>query len=185
VCSSAPFAHCILVLRRAAARSACRRNKTEVGRRLALRLAQLEGVLPAGAQADGPMLNAAAAPPGGPVTLTFDAATAAGLALAPTQDCRTQGGVPPPANATTAGCCQTTIGNSPYGYPFELRLADGSTFVLAQATVSGAAGTVSLLPTNASIAGPFTAVRYAWQGFPLCVLANGAGLPASQFLRVL
>ena len=37
------------------------RNKTEVGRRLALRLAQLEGVLPRGLLPDGPILASAVA----------------------------------------------------------------------------------------------------------------------------
>ena len=58
--------------------------------------------------------------------------------------------------------------------------ADNATYVIAQAAVSGS--TVSLTPYNASVPGPFTGVRYAWQGFPLCVLSNAQGMPTGPFV---
>ena len=38
---------------------------------------------------------------------------------------------------------------------------------------------MTLAPLHGAAAGPFVGFRYAWQSFPLCVLANGAGLPAA------
>jgi len=54
--------------------------------------------------------------------------------------------------------------------------------VLARAAVDGPS-TVTLTPLDAA-AGPlaFTGVRYAWQGFPLCVLTGAAQLPTAPFL---
>jgi len=161
------------------------RNKTEVGRRLALRWAALEGVLPAGVASTGPVLASVAAAPGG-ARLAFEPASAAGLALSPTADCRTTAKVPVPYNATTAACCQTMYGASAIaGWPFELRLADGASFVLANATVDESAAAVSLVPFNASVTGPFTGVRYAWQGYPTCTLSNGQQLPTGPFFQAL
>ena len=137
------------------------RNKTEVGRRLAVRLAQLEGVLPPGLLADGPLHSAFAQAPGS-VTITFQADTSTGLALVPTADCVTSGRVVPPQ---TDACCQS--GNGLFGYPFELLLSDGATYVLAEATVDASQSAVTLKPLNASLPGPYTGVRYAWQGYPL------------------
>ncbi len=151
------------------------RNKTEVGRRLAARLAQLEGVLPGGLLADGPLHSSFEQAPGS-VTISFAAESAPGLALAPTQDCVTTGRVLP---AQPAACCQSSSGQ--FGYPFELLLGDKATYVLAEAAVDAGLGQVTLRPLNASLAGPFAGVRYAWQAFPLCVLSNEQGMPAAPF----
>lgn len=65
------------------------------------------------------------------VNITFDAASSVRLSLAPTADCRAAGQIPAPLNDTTAACCQATgYGFSEASYPFELRLADGLTYVL-------------------------------------------------------
>lgn len=134
------------------------------------------------------------------------------MGLAPTQDCVTVGGLPPPYNASNAACCQTAVGAAAqWGWPFELRLcegggkgdargphplpapmrlspstsfrfspaADNATYVIARAAVAGTS--VALTPFNASQPGPFTGVRYAWQGFPLCVLSNAQGMPTAPF----
>jgi hypothetical protein len=155
------------------------RNKTALGLRLAARLAQLEGVLPAGLLADGP-LHTGLTQAQGRVTIAFAAASAAGLALAPTQDCVSVGKVLP---AQPSACCQSGAGA--FGYPFELLLADGATYALAAAEVQQDQEAVILTPLNASLAGPYAGVRYAWQGFPLCVLSNGQGLPAAPFKAAL
>lgn len=153
------------------------RNKTEVGRRLAARFAQLEGVLPAGLLADGP-IHSGFAQTTGAVTITYQADTSIGMSLVPTADCVTSGRVVPPQ---TAACCQS--GNGLFGYPFELLLSDKSTYVLAEATVD--APIVTIKPLNASLTGPFAGVRYAWQGYPLCVLSNEQGMPAAPFKAAL
>ena len=64
-------------------------------------------------------------------------------------------------------------------FPFELHAYDGR-HVAARATIDGAV--VTLAPVRAADAGPFVGFRYAWQSFPLCVLANGAGLPAAPIV---
>jgi hypothetical protein len=151
------------------------RNKTEVGRRLAARLAQLEGVLPPGLLADGP-LRTGLSQAQGAVSIQYAPASAPGLALAPTADCVTSGRVVP---AEQGACCQS--GSGLFGYPFELLLGDGATYVLAEAEVDAGAAAVTLRPLNASLAGPFAGVRYAWQGYPLCVLSNEQGMPAAPF----
>jgi hypothetical protein len=150
------------------------RNKTEVGRRLALRLAVIEGWAPEGA-ADGPTPAGWAANTTG-VTISMDAATTSGLALLGTADC---------SLAVPAGkpCCQSA--GVAASFPYELRLADGATFTLANAAVDAAAGTVTLTPVNATVQGPFTGVRYAWQAFPTCSLSNAGSLPATPFFKAL
>ena len=76
-------------------------------------------------------------------------------------------------------CCQEAAG-TPASWPFELRLADNATYVLASAYVLAGGTTVALpwsplaMGHSSGIGGAaFTGVRYSWQGFPLCVLANG------------
>ena len=166
------------------------RNKTEFGRRMALRFGELNGLLAAGVASTGPQpLRATLDAGGASVTLAFAPPSAAGgpgsqLRLAPTQFCATQGALPAPWNASSANCCQAELGQARalHGWPFELRV-NGS-YVLARATVvalAGGAPGVSLAPLNAS-AGALQAVRYGWQGWPLCVLGNEAGLPAGQFV---
>ena len=161
------------------------RNKTEVGRRVALQLAQLEGALPAGALAAGPLpTDFSAAPPGG-LTVSFAASSVPGgfLQLAPTADCASV--LRPPFNST---CCQAsaTAPGAEGTYPFELRLADGATWVLAAATVDSDGGFVTLdLAPLAPAAGAATGVRFGVQGFPTCALLNAAGLPMAPFQKEL
>ncbi len=158
-------------------------QKTEFGRRLALLYAHAEGILPAGVLPSGPGVPIATSGAGGVILAYGDpTGTAAGLALTPTTDCRTTQRIPPPANATAAVCCQTEAGSGA-SWPFELRLADNATFVLATATIDTThAGVVMLTPNATSDVGPFTGVRYAWQGFPLCLLTNAQGLPSAPFV---
>ncbi len=146
------------------------RNKTEAGRRLALQLAFLEGVLPAGSFANGPQITSATQS-GTTVTLSLDATTSAGAALVPTADCEILGKVKPGA------CCQSTPFEG--SYPFELRLADNATYVLARASLIGS-DSISITPVD-SIQGPFTGVRYAWMGVPLCSVTNAGSLPMAPF----
>ena len=69
--------------------------------------------------------------------------------------------------------------------PFELGQANG-TFVLANATVDADAKEVHLKPLHNNIGiATVVAGRYYWQGFPLCVLYNGDGLPATPFFHTL
>ena len=147
------------------------RNKTEAGRRLAFQLAFLEGVLPAGSFANGPQITSATQS-GATVTLSLDATTSAGAALVPTADCESYGRVKPGA------CCQsTTSGN--VSYPFELRLADNATYAIARASLIGS-DSISITPVD-SVQGPFTGVRYAWMGVPLCSVTNAGSLPMAPF----
>ncbi len=170
------------------------RNKTEFGRRMALRFGELNGLLPAGVASTGPQpLRATLDAGGASVTLAFAPPSAAGggpgsqLRLAPTQFCATQGALPAPYNASSAYCCQSEAfaARTPHGFAFELQ-ANGS-YVLARAEVvalAGGAQGVRLAPLNASAAAGqrLQAVRHGWQGWPLCLLANEAGLPAGQFV---
>lgn len=111
-----------------------------------------------------------------PRQIALDPATAAGATLADTADCAV-------LLPKGAACCQSA-GNDA-SFPYELRLGDGATFVLAAAAVDAAAGTVSLAPVNASLAGPFSGVRYSWQSFPTCALKNSGSLPAVPFFAPL
>ena len=153
-----------------------RRNKTEVGRRLALRLAVIEGVLPAGAIGEGPRPGAASQS-NGAVTIVLDAATSPGAALVPTADCESIGNVKP------GQCCQSAAAGA-VSFPFELRLADNTTYVVASAALQGgdAAPAAVLTPVDAAQKGPFTGVRYAWQGVPLCSVTNAGSLPMGPFV---
>jgi hypothetical protein len=166
------------------------RNKTEFGRRVALAYAQGEGLLPAGVAGGGPAFaGAALAPDGGSVLLSFAAGLAgAGLRLAPTADCYTFGRAGP-AGASGADCCQmnATDPSSPHGFPFELEA--GGAWTLAQATVEAGGLQVRLAPAvcgNGACPGvgkPLSGrVRYAWDEWPLCVLANAQGLPLPPFV---
>ena len=147
------------------------RNKTEAGRRLAFQLAFLEGVLPAGAVADGPKITSATQS-GATVTLSLDATTSVGVALIPSPYCESYGKVQPGA------CCQsTTSGN--VSFPFELRLADNATYAIARAMLVGS-DSISITPVD-TIQGPFTGVRYAWMGVPLCSISNAGYLPMAPF----
>ena len=152
------------------------RNKTEFGRRLALALALAEGWLPPGVLGAGPAL-AGAAPSAGGVALTFAAdGSAAGLELKPTADCDTFNKTGPGPGA----CCQNDASAAaPHGFPFELEA--GGAWVLARATVDGAR--VQLAPLAPGAGALSGRVRYAWQNWPLCVLANGQGLPLPPFER--
>ena len=161
------------------------RNKTEVGRRLALKLAEIEGVLPQGVVATGPVPSGFSANGAG-VTFAVDAASAPGgaLALTGTEDCLLVAHYP--AGTPAAACCQSLTPpnvNADAGFPFEIRLADGVTYAIATAAV--AQGAVVVAPRNASVTGPFTGVRYARQGFPLCALTNAQGLPMAPFVHEL
>jgi hypothetical protein len=169
------------------------RNKTEFGRRMALRFGELNGLLPRGVPAVGPQpAQASLDAGGGSVTLAFAPPSAAGgpgsqLRLAPTQYCNSMGALPAPYNASNANCCQAELGaaHALHGFPFELQV-NGS-YVLARAAVvalAGGAPGLRLAPLNASAAAGLRlqAVRHGWQGWPLCVLANEAGLPAGQFV---
>ena len=148
------------------------RNKTEAGRRLAFQLALLEGVLPVGFIADGPKIESATQS-GTTVTLSLDATTSVGVALVETPDCALYGKVQPGA------CCQsTTSGN--VSYPFEFRLADNATYVIARAMLVGS-DSLSLTPLDTTIQGPFTGIRYAWMGVPLCSVSNAGYLPMAPF----
>lgn len=157
------------------------RNKTQVGLRLALKLAAIEGILPPDTIATGPVASGFSAGGAG-VHFTVDAASAPGgaLTLVPTEDC--MGATPHmPAGSTPADCCQNAAATTG-GFPFELLLANG-TYVLATATLAPAA--VALAPLDASVVRPFTGVRYAWQGFPQCALINAQGLPMAPFAHAL
>lgn len=68
------------------------RNKTEVGRRLALKFAQLEGILPAGVVPEGPIATGIV-PTSTGVEIHYDNVQGA-LALLPTADCKLAAGIP-------------------------------------------------------------------------------------------
>jgi len=154
------------------------RNKTEVGRRIALALGALEGLLPPGVVATGPVPGTIAprADGGAGATVTFAPASAPGgaLALAPTADCAEF--LPPSAPRF---CCQTPGANDTF--PFELRAGAGAgaTYTLAAATLR-AGGAVDVEPLGGAT-GPFTGVRFARQAVPLCVVVNAQGLPLAPF----
>jgi hypothetical protein len=156
------------------------RNKTQVGLRLALKLAAIEGILPPDTVATGPVASGFSAGGAG-VHFTVDAASApsGALTLVPTEDCMFA--APMPEGSTPADCCQNAVATTG-GFPFELLLANG-TYVLATATLAPAA--VSLAPLDGSVVGPFAGVRYAWQAFPQCALINAQGLPMAPFTHAL
>lgn len=159
------------------------RNKSEVGRRMALRYASLEKLLP-DVVADGPVpvkfvVNATG------VNIAFSKETSDGIALVPTADCAAHGRVP-----TGSSCCQAVTGDpakpgkTVFGFPFDLTLSNG-TIVLARASVNADAFSVELVPAFGTLeAGvAVVSVRYSWQGFPLCVLRNKQGLPSTPFVE--
>lgn len=164
------------------------RNKSEVGRRMGLRYAQITELV-TGIIADGPIpitISSSA----GQAFVEYHATTAAGMILSPTEDCVHHGKVP-----KGLSCCQSTPNwratrnphrPNKYGFPFELGLSNG-THVLATATVTHTAASsgVKLTPTFGKLGAGVTieSVRYAWQPFPLCVLRNSAGLPSAPFNR--
>ena len=169
------------------------RNKTEVGRRVALRLAVLEGIAPDSGAADGPIAASfAPAADGRGGRITFS--NARSLRLSPTADCRSIGEIPAPLNASASSCCQTTLqaaggweggggaNNGSWGFPFELQRAASGVYVTARATIiDGATVTLAPLHQNATAGdeGPFVGFRMAWSSFPLCVLTNQNGLPGA------
>lgn len=139
----------------------------------------------------GPGTPSAAPTSGGDgVTLTYALPLGAGLGLTPAADCRTTARIPAPQNASAAVCCQNAAAGTPAAWPFELRLGDGETWVLAEAALpaSGPEGSLLLTPlTNSTLGGlqtgaGFTGVRYAWQGYALCVVTNVHGLPGLPFV---
>jgi hypothetical protein len=162
------------------------RNKTEVGRRLALKLAAIEGILPTGTLASGPIPSTFTMNSDNTgVTITMDSMTVPNniLSLIPTEDCSIVFNL-----ATPQDCCQTFSKlNSVTGasFPFELLPSStGAVFVIAQATIE-ANGVVLVTPFNSTFTGPFSQIRYAWQGFPLCALINSQGLPMGPFVHSL
>ena len=153
----------------------------QVGRRAALRLAAIEGVLPAGLLADGPVVTKVSATATGAV-VQLSSVTSAGLALVPTLDCATTAGLPKPYN-DAAHCCAFHLSETQaFGFPFELQLADSGTWLLADAAIDASASTVTLTPLDPSASGAFSGVRYSWSGFPSCVLSNSPGLPVTPFM---
>ena len=175
------------------------RNKTEFGRRIALAWAEMEGKLPPGVGSGPALLATTLAPDAGSVVLTFESAgSSEGLHLAPTSDCYTFGraGL---ANATPADCCQRndTDLRSPHGFPFEVQFVGAApganNWTLALASVeagnSGQPQQVRLVPAQCGASAcpgwgkPLSnKVRYAFDNWPLCVLANQQGLPLPPFV---
>ena len=164
------------------------RNKTEFGRRIALAFGEREGVLPPGVLGSGPVfVGATVEPAGTSLLLTFELTTApTTLLLSPTTDCYTFGRGPPPPNDSPAYCCQNNADpSSPHGFPFEVEVA--GEWQLAAATVvptpAGAQAALVRLTTLAAASGTLSGrVRYAWDNYPLCVLANDQALPLPPFV---
>jgi hypothetical protein len=102
------------------------RNKTEVGRRLALAFAKLTH-LP-GVVATGPVVAKASTSinDANTITVTFDEATSSGMALTPTQQCATHGKVP-----TGSACCGVAG-----GMPFEVHFDTLRHFLLRSAALA-------------------------------------------------
>ena len=162
------------------------RNKTEVARRLALTYVSMQTGIGASANISsgpsatlGPIPLAVQVQTNGTVHVTFSASdpSSSGLALVPTAQCHSHGQLPADAN-----CCTQDITGNPQGMPFEVRLRDGS-FHIVEARVLQDASLVELsaIPNIAVI--DVAGVRYGFQGYPLCVLSNAAGLPADMFER--
>ena len=174
------------------------RNKTEVARRMALAYAAT-GLNQTDVIATGPVFAAATATTTGSsssssssdagavtVTVSFTAGSVGGgIAMSPTAQCN----LVDPRVTSVAACCSsvprnTNKGNksitSDGGVPFELLDSHTGEFVLAAKTTISADGKSVVLVGPPGVA--FSAVRYCEQGYPLCVLRNGAGLPAMPFL---
>lgn len=137
----------------------------------------MQGVLPPGALATGPVATAfsPSATCSG-VTLSFNASSipAGFLQLLPTADCSSF-----TRPSATSNCCQVnSTSENLAGFPFELRLAGSATYVLAVATVdsNGGFATVDLAPL-AGEPGPFTGVWYSWQELPPVQPREPAGPP--------
>ena len=185
------------------------RNKTEVARRMALAFAATGLDLP-GVVATGPVFTsatalAATAEAGEEVSATAATATATssasntgsivtvafsnvdgGLQMSPTAQCclATQEPHAPSPNCSMplqAVCCPEVprANNSDSGVPFEVLDAHTNEYVLAARTTVSSDGQSVILavPTGIKAVG----VRYCEQGYPQCVLRNGAGLPAMPF----
>ena len=147
------------------------RNKTEVGRRLALSFAKTS--LGLDMVASGPVFVAATATASS-VTLSFTH-TDGGMALSGTAQCDVGQHAQKPCCAP-AGVPRHK--NNDQGVPFEV-LVDGVYVLAAKTTVAADGKSVQLaLPAGAKATG----VRYCQQGYPMCVLRNGAGLPAMPFV---
>ena len=144
------------------------RNKTEVARRLVLAYAKAS--LGLNVIASGPVFAAATAvTAANVVTLSFTN-TDGGVVLSPTAQCKPTPCCPP------AGVPRHK--NNDQGVPFEV-LVDGVYVLPAKTTITMDGKSVQLaLPAGVKATG----VRYCQQGYPMCVLRNGAGLPAMPFV---
>ena len=109
-----------------------------------------------------------------------------GLQMSPTAQCclATQERHAPSPNCSMplqAVCCPEVprANNSDSGVPFEVLDAHTNEYVLAARTTVSSDGQSVILavPTGIKAVG----VRYCEQGYPQCVLRNGAGLPAMPF----
>ncbi len=160
------------------------RNKTEVARRLALAHARVivpnvsaelvtTGPVPSAVSIDGETLR-----------IDFAAGLSSqGLALVETAQCHSHAQLDPAAD-----CCEQDAGSNAAGMPFEVLLKDGTSYEVVAARVSGARSVELLLTHNGEpprARAHVVGVRYGWQGYPLCVLRNGGGLPADMFSKML
>ena len=109
-----------------------------------------------------------------------------GIVMSSTVQCclatRARHAAAPNCSVAAADCCPEVprMNNSDSGVPFEV--LDGHTleYVLAARTTVGADGQSVVLEVPAGVKP--VGVRYCEQGYPQCVLRNGAGLPAMPFL---
>eukprot|EP00729_Bicosta_minor_P016387 gene16387-1736_t len=175
------------------------RNKTEVARRMALAFAATGLDLPdviatgpvfvsaaatsiaAGAAAGGAAAGAAAT-----VTVSFSNVDG-GVAMSPTAQCCLAGQqrhAPAPncSTALQAECCPEVPrnNNTDSGVPFEVLDSRTNEYVLAAKTTVSPDGNSVVLEVPAGVNA--VGVRYCEQGYPQCVLRNGAGLPALPFV---
>ena len=150
------------------------RNKTEVGRRLALKYAALvAGVDVTKVATSGPTPTHVTTSGHG-VSVSFaKGPTLTGIALTAAAQCHSHSRLDP-----SVDCCnQAATPAELRGMPFEVQLSNGTYVVVPVSKIDAAAGIVTL---DVSV-GDVVSVRYAYQGYPLCVLTNSAGLPAEMF----
>lgn len=171
------------------------RNKTEVARRMALAFAATTLGLPVVstgpvfASATNTNTNTASTGSSSSVTVAFDNVDG-GIMLSPTAQCclaTQQRHQPAPNCSITAAqrqaeCCPTVPreNNTDGGIPFEVLDAQTGEYVLAAKTTVSSDGKSVLLEAPAGVQA--VGVRYCEQGYPQCVLRNGAGLPAMPFV---
>jgi hypothetical protein len=179
------------------------RNKTEVARRMALAFAATGLGLPvvstgpvfvsatstAASTATSTTTGAATAPSTSSVTVAFSNVDG-GIRMSPTAQCcmATQQRHTPAPNCTLtttqrqAECCPEVPrrNNTDGGVPFEVLDARTGEYILAAKTVVSADGKTVILEVPAGVQA--AGVRYCQQGYPQCVLRNGAGLPAMPFI---